>query len=787
MRLTAKSTTIKHSFFLLCLMTAGDVSAQQMQQQAFPLSAVHLLSGPFLEAERTDMNYMLKLDPDRLLAPYLREAGLPAKAKSYGNWESDGLDGHTAGHYLTALAQMYAASDEARWKHRLDHMVDELKRCQDARSDGYVGGVPGGPEMWAQVKNGDFSLFKRKWVPWYNLHKLFAGLRDAYLIGGNAVAKEVLVRLSDWTEAEVAGLTEQQMQGMLNTEYGGMNEVLADVAVITGSSKYLTLAQKFNHQSILAPLEVRQDKLNGLHANTQIPKIIGFERIALVGNYPEYDAAARFFWETVVKNRSISIGGNSFREHFNPADNFEPMLESEQGPETCNSYNMLKLTEMLFLAHPDATYMDYYERTLFNHILSSQEPGKDGGFVYFTPIRPRHYRVYSKPDEGFWCCVGTGMENHGKYGEMIYSHKANDLYVNLFMASTLNWREKGITVTQSTGFPFKERTQLQFTLLKPSKFKICIRRPQWVNVNEFVILVNGMRIKTQVDAAGYAVINQRWKTGDKIDVALPMQDHFEYLPDHSAWASVMHGPIVLAAATDTTDLNGLMADGSRFGHIAGGPLYPMDEAPLLVDRGTPLNTELKPIAGKPLNYTLSDMIYQAKYGKLVLKPFFQVHDTRYMLYWPVAKQGDEGKRKEEIAATDRRVMEMVRHTVDQVAPGEQQPESDHFMQSSGSATGIFKDTHWRSAQGFLSYKMKVAPDAKVLQLICYGKDRSEFDVYLNDAKIGHVNLDGSPGEKFITQDLAIPETVRSYATVIVKFLPAQGASVGPLYGIRIIR
>ncbi|PLW90918.1 MAG: glycosyl hydrolase, partial [Mucilaginibacter sp.] len=262
--------------------------------QAFPLSDVRLLKSPFLAAEQTDMSYMLKLDPDRLLAPFLREAGLKPKAKSYGNWENEGLDGHTAGHYLTALAQMYAATGKPVFKNRLDYMVSELKRCQDNNKDGYVGGVPGSMEMWAKLKNGDFSLFDKKWVPWYNLHKLFAGLRDAYLIGGNIQAKEVLVKFTDWAADETSGLTEQQMQSMLNTEHGGMNEVFADVAMITGEKKYLALAKRFDHQAILTPLEKREDKLNGLHANTQIPKVIGFERIAELNNDKQLDNAARF-------------------------------------------------------------------------------------------------------------------------------------------------------------------------------------------------------------------------------------------------------------------------------------------------------------------------------------------------------------------------------------------------------------------------------------------------------------------------------------------------------------
>src|SRR5476649_1363116 len=320
-------------FSVVLMATAiGSFTAASGQQkmQPFKLNQVQLLKSPFLSAEQTDLKYMLKLEPDRLLAPFLREAGLKPKAQSYGNWESTGLDGHTAGHYLTALAQMYAAEGSAECKKRLDYMVSELGRCQENNKNGYVGGVPGGMHMWAQVKTGDFSEFNRKWVPWYNLHKLFAGLRDCYLLAGSEPAKKEFIRLADWANDEISGLSDKQMQSMLNMEHGGMDEVLADAYALTGDKKYLALAEKFCHKQVLDPLEKHVDNLTGLHANTQIPKVVGFQRIAELSNDSSYSSAARFFWQTVVSNRSISIGGNSVREHFNPTNNFETMTESEQ-------------------------------------------------------------------------------------------------------------------------------------------------------------------------------------------------------------------------------------------------------------------------------------------------------------------------------------------------------------------------------------------------------------------------------------------------------------------------
>lgn len=783
---------LPHNFYskIIALLTLVYVLPANAQTtlQAFPLTQVRLLNSPFLSAEETDMNYMFKLNPDRLLAPFLREAGLKPKAQSYGNWENSGLDGHTAGHYLTALAQMYASTSDLKWKQRLDYMVTELKRCQDNRNDGYVGGIPGGPEMWAQVKTGDLTLFHKKWVPWYNMHKLYAGLRDAYLIAGNTEAKDILIKLSDWCDQEVAGLTEEQMQKMLATEHGGMNEVLADVAAITGNDKYLKLAIRFSHQAILLPLESQVDKLDGLHANTQIPKIIGFERIAQLDHDKKYDDAARFFWKTVVDNRSISIGGNSVREHFNPAKDFTTMVESEQGPESCNSYNMLKLTKQLFLTKPDAAYMDYYERTLYNHILSTERPGKDGGFVYFTPIRPQHYRVYSQPDEGFWCCVGTGMENHGKYGEMIYAHGSNDIYVNLFIASVLNWKEKGITLTQTNNFPFEERTELQLKLRQPKTFRLYIRKPKWVKNDGFKIMVNGRPVTAVKDSSSYVAISRRWASNDKISISLPMTDRMEQLPDHSSWVSILHGPIVLAAATSKQDLKGLMADDSRLGHIASGPLYPLNNAPLLVDKGESVNDELRPVSNEPLTYRLTDMIYQPEYKDLILKPFFEIHDTRYVLYWPIAKQGEEKQLQNKLGDNDRLLMSLAQRTIDQVSPGEQQSESDHFMDAENSNTGILNNRHWRSATGYFSYKMKMNLAAKILQVTYYGGNKGrEFDIYTNGQRLAHVALDGTKGNRFFTVDYTIPEQLRQEKNVTVKFVATNGAATADVFNLLVLK
>ncbi|UOR06563.1 glycoside hydrolase family 127 protein [Hymenobacter aerilatus] len=770
-------------------------NAQSTPLQSFPVSAVHLLDSPFQQAQQTDKAYILALDPDRLLAPYLAEAGIQPKAERYGNWENTGLDGHIGGHYLSALALMYAATGDAQVQQRLTYMIDELDRCQQKNGNGYLGGVPGGKAMWQQVKAGNIKAnsfgLNDKWVPLYNLHKTYAGLRDAYLIGGNAKAKDMLIKLTDWAIDLTANLTDAQIQDILRSEHGGLNEVFADVADITGDAKYRKLAERFSHRAVLDPLLDQKDVLNGMHANTQIPKVIGFERVAEVGGDPAWANAASFFWKTVVDNRTVSIGGNSVSEHFNPTDNFTSMLESTEGPETCNTYNMLKLSKQLYLSSASTRYLDFYERAMYNHILSSQHP--EGGFVYFTPMRPRHYRVYSQPQEGFWCCVGSGLENHGKYGELVYAHrKEQELLVNLFLPSRLTWAEQGLTLTQQTKFPYEEQSQLQLQLKKPRTFALSIRQPSWVPAGQMTIQVNGKAVTPTTAEPGYATVTRKWRSGDVVTVALPMHTTAEYMPDRSPWVSFVHGPLVLAAVTDTTDLAGLHANGQRMAHVASGPLYPVEEAPLLVSTSSNVAEGIKPIAGKPMTFSAASLISSEKYRNVQLVPFYQIQDARYMVYWPVTTPEGLAARKEEIRRRDTEKRALEARTIDQVTPGEQQPESDHNFQSDRSETGIYRNRHWRHAAGWFSYQLRNPQRAaRALRVTYAGGDRNrQFTILANGAPLAKVTLKGNQKGDFYDEEYALPESLRGAnapTTLTVKFEAAPGSTAGGVYDVRLLR
>jgi uncharacterized protein len=623
------------------LFMSGVVTAQEvLYKNEFPLRDVTLLDGPFKHARDLNIQTLLKYDEDRLIAPFRKEAGLPEKAKLFPNWE--GLDGHVGGHYLTALAMNYAATGNAECKKRMDYMIAELKACQEANNKnnpdwakGYVGGVPNSKLIWSTLQKGDFTAFKAAWVPWYNVHKLYAGLRDAWLYTGNADAKSIFLKFCDWGLNITSSLNETQMQTMLNTEQGGMNEIFADAYQMTGDEKYLTAAKRFSHKLILDAMAADIDNLDNKHANTQVPKAVGFARIAELSHEKDFTEAGKYFWETVTGKRTVAFGGNSRREYFPPASSYIDFINEVQGPESCNTYNMLKLTEDLFRIDPSARYADYYEKALYNHILSTQHP-EHGGYVYFTPLRPRHYRVYSAPNEGMWCCVGSGMENHGKYNQFIYTHRHDSLYLNLFIASELDWKEKKVQIRQETSFPNEEKTKLKITS-GSTQFKLMIRYPSWVKDGALKISVNGNPVMITSHPSSYIAIERAWKAGDEILVTLPMHNSLEQLPNVPDYVAFMHGPILLGAKTGTEDLKGLIADDSRWGHIASGEKLPVDQAPVIVEtERSKIPDKLIAVKDKPLTFTAPDM-KMINPVNVVFEPFFRIHDARYMIYWQIIK------------------------------------------------------------------------------------------------------------------------------------------------------
>ena len=765
--------------------------------ELFPLGSVRITGGPFAEAMQANRRYLLAHDPDRLLAPFLREAGLKPKAASYGNWEDTGLDGHTAGHYLSALALMIASGSETpegELSKRLDYMVAELDRCQAEAGNGYIGGVPGGMAMWDEVAAGKIRAhgfgLNDKWVPLYNIHKTFAGLRDAYREAGREKAKDILIRYGDWVAALVSKLSDEQVQDMLTSEHGGMNEVLADLFAITGDRKYLDLAKRFNHHAILDPLIRRRDELTGKHANTQIPKVIGLERIATLDHDEQADAGAEFFWQTVTRKRSVAFGGNSVSEHFNDPQDFRGVLEHREGPETCNTYNMLRLTEQLFEHHPKPEYADYYERALYNHILSAIDP-ENPGYVYFTPLRPAHYRVYSQPEQAFWCCVGSGMENPGKYGRFIYANAGDDLYVNLFIPSVLETPTGGLTLTQETKFPFEEWSRLTLALPRPKSFTLHLRHPQWVAAGDFAVRVNGELVSTGSDPGTYAAIRREWREGDVVELSLPMRTRVEGLPDGSDWYAILHGPILLAAPSGKDHLDGMRAGPGRNEHIAHGALVPLDQVPALATTPDELAGHVvpDPDAG-PLHFRIKDVVVPDSGQGLTLRPFFSLHAQRYQMYWNILSKEELASRREDLARTEKLRQEREKLTLDSVGIGEQQPEVEHGFKGEETRTGEFRGRRYRDGKAFQYTLDTRGESAAVIEVGYWGGDRDrEFEILANGRVIARVALDASHPEEFITRRYEVPAEILRTARkghLVIRFQATKWVA-GGIYELRLMR
>ena len=777
----------------------GVVAQDKRYKDEFPLGDITLLDGPLKHARDLNVQVLLKYDCDRMLAPYRKEAGLQPRKPSYPNW--DGLDGHVGGHYLSALA-INAATGNEECRKRMEYMISELQLVLDANNQrpeawchNYIGGVPNSAKMWTAFSKGDFGPYFGTWAPFYNIHKMYAGLRDAWLYCGNEQAKNLFLKFCDWAVDITRDLNDGQMEKMLGNEHGGMNEVLADAYAITGEQKYLDCARRFSHKLLLVPMEEGKDCLDNMHANTQIPKVIGYQRIAELAHDVQYHNASEYFWEIVTRQRSLALGGNSRREHFPTKENCIDYINDIDGPESCNTYNMLKLTEDLNRVKPDGMYGDFYETAMFNHILSAQHP-QHGGYVYFTSARPRHYRNYSAPNEAMWCCVGTGMEDHGKYGQFVWTHdkgvKAEDdaLYVNLFVASELNWKDRKMVIRQQTAFPYAETSVVEVAKGKGT-FILKVRKPSWCE--NFTVTGVGFDADSY-EENGFVCIKRKWKKGDQVKISMPMHAYIKPMINVPQYVAIMYGPILLGMKTGTEDMRSLIADDSRFGQYAGGMKLPLDKAPILLPKHlNDIAKDLKPIPGKPLHFKLATHMENAIDGEL--QPFFEIHDSRYMMYWLALGENDYKAYMQKLADEEKARQALEARTVDKVNPGEQQPETDHNMEADVTERGNTEGVFFRDAKDghYFSYLMQTKGETNLsLQLKFWGQDEwriSEFDIYVNDKLLCSVNNSHRwRTTQFKTVDYAIPsEFVKGKKEIRVKFVAHKGKQVGQIYGVRLVK
>ncbi len=731
---------------------------------------IRLLDGPFKHAMDLDARFLWSLEPDRLLSWYRKEAGLAPKAEVYGGWESQGIAGHSLGHYLSACARMSQAAGDRRFCDRVAYIVDELAQCQKANGNGYVGALPNGKRIFAEVARGDirsqgFDL-NGGWVPWYNLHKLFAGLIDAYRFCGNAKALEVVSRMADWAEAVTRDLSEEQWQQMLACEHGGMNESLADLYGLTGDARYLAVAERFYHRAILDPLSAGRDELEGKHANTQIPKVIGAARLfELTGEQP-FAEISRFFWDTVTANHSYVTGGNSQGEHFGAPGKLNDRLAANT-TETCNTYNMLRLTRLLFCRDPRPAYADYMERAVYNHILASQHP-ENGRVCYFLSLQQGGHKVFLG-EHDFTCCNGSGMENHARYGDSIYFHSDRALWVNLFLASELSWSDKGLRLRQDTDFPRSGSTRLTFTLDRPLRLAVHVRHPFWATQG-LTVRLNGTQLDATSTPQGYATVDRRWQTGDRLEIEMPMGLRTEPMPDNPNRVALFQGPILLAGDV--------------------GPLDSDPFVPVLITEGRPVADWVRPAPGEAMAWH-TDRVGRPK--DVDLTPFYAVYDRRYSVYWDLFTDEQWKAYETEYRAEIQRLKELDARTVDLFRIGEMQPERDHNVQGERTAATEFGGRKLRHAWdgGWFSFDVAVPSDAPADLIITYwGSETGNrtFDVLVDGRKIATQALHRDRPERFWDKVYELPtDLTRGKSKVTVRFQAMPGHYAGGVFGVRVVK
>ncbi len=763
---------------LLVVGPGGLMDAPVTVREAVPLAQVRLLDGPFKEAQGRGIENLFRLDPERLLLTFRTNAGLPTTARPYGGWEAPGVElrGHSLGHYLSACALMYQATGDERLKERALGIVQALAEVQKAlpgrgMHPGYLSAFP--EEFFDRLE-----ARKGVWAPYYTLHKILAGLLDVHRATGDATSLAIARGMADWVAFRASRLTEAQWQEMLGTEYGGMEDALTELSVLTGEAKYLELARRFDQRSLFDPLARGEDPLDGLHANTQIPKAIGAALDCELTGERRYCAVADSFWKDVARDRSYVTGSDSDDEHFTPRETLSHHL-GETTAETCNTYNMLKLSHLLSLRSRDAEQMDFYERGLFNHILSSQDP-ETGMVTYHLPLRSGAWRTYSTLEDSFWCCFGTGMENPARYGEAIYARDSRGLYLDLFIASELRWPERGLVLRQETRFPYQEGTALSFQLAKPATLALRVRHPAWAA--ELPLKVNGAPVEAPSQPGTYAVVEREWHDGDRVEVGLPMRLHLEQGKDDPTVTAILNGPVVLAADLGTEGLT----QANRYGRTAPEVHNDdMPEAPAFVAAG-PAEALARIHAGTaPLRFRTDGL---ARPHDVELRPLFELHDRRYAVYFDLLSEEAFRERGERAAEKAREQAQVVARTVDAVQAGVEEQEKAHTLEEKSTDHGFFQGRPFRGSRwavASFSYELGIA-GASSLRATYWGGEsrRFRFEVLVDGEPIAtQVLFDNRPGE-FYEVEYPLPERVRGRESVRVGFRALPGSALGAVYEVR---
>jgi DUF1680 family protein len=789
-------------FFLLlaailqvCSFASAQNAAQSSQARIIkvrplPLSNVRLQGGPLKHSQDLDAKYLLELEPDRMLAYLRQRAGLEVKAKPYGGWDGEGrqLTGHIAGHYLSGVSLMWEATGDSRFKERADYIVKELKEIQDKQGDGYIGallddkGINGKVRFQdlskGEIRSGGFDL-NGLWSPWYVEHKLFAGLRDDYRYTGNRTALDVEIKFAAWVESIVLKLDDKQTQQMLATEFGGMNEVLADLYADTGDKRWMALSDKFEHHAIVDPLAAEDDILSGKHGNTQIPKLLGsLMRYIYTGNEADGNAA-KFFWDQVALHHSFATGGDGRNEYFGPADKLNDMVDGRTA-ETCNVYNMIKMARALFSVEPSIRYADFHERALFNHILASQDPD-DGRVSYMVPVGRGVQHEYQDKYEDFTCCVGSAMESHALHAYGIYYESGDKFWVSLYAPSTADWNAAGVKVEMKTDFPLGESASLKISAKSPKKFTLALRRPYWAG-SGFRVKVNGRTLKDVSKPDSYVEIDRTWKSGDTVELVLPKTLRKEPLPDNPNRIALMWGPLVLAG-----DL-GKESEWEGERHAPPSPPLP---APVLVAADQPIENWLKPVSGKPGSFRTTGVGLSTD---IDMVPFYELPRRRYAIYWDMFTPQEWQKKSEAYAVEAKEKAKLEAATVAFAQPGQMQSERDFNQQGEDTAPVQTEGRFGRQGTKWFSFDVPVESGHPMVLVVTYSNDgrrKSTFDVLVEGKKVGEQTAERRSPEqqvKFLDVEYPLPaDLVKNKTKVTVRFEAANENAISGVYGIRMVR
>lgn len=834
------------NIFLLIVALIGCCLQVKAQHSLYPgrfdLQEVTLLDGPFKTAQDLNYSTLLEYDVDRMLTPYIRQSGLSRAAgenSRYYQWEYEhpcfvsfawnpamAMDGHILGHYLSALSISYASCHDSSmrrlFKKRIDYIITILNDCQqvfDNDKNGMRGFLGGSPDnmIWGAMLQGDYHAYTRRgnWVPFYCQHKILAGLRDAWVYAGNETSKEMFRKLCDWSLQVVSLFSEDIMElQILTWETGGMNEVLADAYAIFGENKYMKGAQKFSHQILIENMnqDTQHEFLDQKHANELTAMFFGFSRMGELKHDNRYIRSARNYWNDAAIRRSTAIGGAGIASYYLPAAKGQSHIKEADGPDFCNTYNLLKLTESLFSFNHHAKYAEYYERALLNHVLASQDPAT-GGYTYYTSLRPESYRIYSTMNESMWCCVGTGMESHSKYGDFIYATDKDTVFVNLFIASEL--KNSRVELVQESQYPYGKTSRI--TIKKAGNYPLLVRHPSWAT-DGYRVLVNGKEPKgykpEEVIAGKTSYVNcgRNWKAGDVIEIEYPMSLTFVNCPSNPNYIALRYGPSVLAIQTTQPEEGKpnyeklhreYASDGMRdFSPASVEKFENLAYAPMLICELEDVPDRVTMVDEKTLTFDIDVTAIGTQWKHLPLKPFFALHHSRYSIY--MNRQNETAWMRNPLYRDQLRTIEMAAMTYDEVTPGESVSEKEHGLYTSETGSrGMLNGKPFRDAQPEQWFEYVVSLQKGQADLMAGNEVALVCRFSLSDrGRSCDIIVDGKPvqsykvpttkagasQDRFYEEAFVIPaQYVKGKQQLKIRFASEHGSFVPRLYQLRVMK